>query len=91
MTEAEITIRNQSGLHVRSAGVFVKLAARFRSHISVCHEDTEVNGTSILGLIGLAAEAGSTLKVRAEGPDEQEAVTALKELVENKFGFTEEP
>jgi len=67
----------------------VRVAARFRSEIFVKHGDVEVNGKSILGLIGLAAESGSIVRVRAEGPDEQDAVAALKELIESNFGGEE--
>jgi phosphocarrier protein HPr len=86
MAELEVVVTNESGLHVRTCGVFVQAAARFRSEIFVKHGDVEVNGKSILGLIGLAAEAGSRLRLRAVGPDEQDALTSLKALVENGFG-----
>lgn len=86
MTEANVVVMNGLGLHVRTCSQFVQVAGRFRSEIYVQHDGTEVNGKSILGLIGLAAEAGSTIKVRADGPDEKEAVAALKELIESRFG-----
>ena len=89
MVEAELVIRNVQGLHVRAAGLFVRVAGRFKSEILVARDDKEVNGKSILGVIDLAAESGSTIRVRAEGPDETQAVAALRELVEGKFG--EEP
>ncbi len=89
MIETELVIRNVQGLHVRAAGLFVRVAGKFKSEIFVSRDDKEVNGKSILGVIDLAAEAGSTLRVRAVGPDEAEAITALRELVDNKFG--EEP
>ncbi len=89
MTEAELVIRNVQGLHVRAAGLFVRVAGKFKSEIFVSRDDKEVNGKSILGVIDLAAEAGSTIRVRAVGPDEDAAVTALRELVDGKFG--EEP
>lgn len=89
MVEAELVIRNVQGLHVRAAGLFVRVAGRFKSEILVARDDKEVNGKSILGVIDLAAESGSTIRVRAEGPDEAAAVAALRELVDGKFG--EEP
>ena len=79
-------VLNESGLHVRTCGVFVQHASRFRSEIMVRHGDMEVNGKSILGLIGLAAENGAVLTLRAEGPDEVEAVAALSALIANRFG-----
>jgi phosphocarrier protein len=89
VTETDLVIRNVQGLHVRAAGLFVRVAGKFKSEIFVCRDDKEVNGKSILGVIDLAAEAGSTIRVRAVGPDEEAAVAALRELVDGKFG--EEP
>lgn len=86
MTEAELLIRNQLGLHARACALFVKTAARFASEITVRRDDLEVNGKSIMGVMMLAAEEGSTIQVRAQGLDEGEAVAALSELVDGKFG-----
>ena len=86
MSEAELVIRNQLGLHARACALFVKTAAKFQSHILVSRDDLEVNGKSIMGVMMLAAEEGSTIRVRADGPDEKEAVDALRELVDGKFG-----
>jgi phosphocarrier protein HPr len=86
VTEAELLIRNQLGLHARACALFVKTAARFAAAVYVRRDDLEVNGKSIMGVMMLAAEEGSTIRVRAEGPDEQEAVKALRELVDGKFG-----
>lgn len=86
MTEAKLLIRNQLGLHARACAMFVKTAAKFKSEIFVSRDDLEVNGKSIMGVMMLAAEEGSTIKVRGEGPDEKEAIAALTTLVEGKFG-----
>jgi len=86
LVEAELVIRNVQGLHVRAAGLFVRVAGKFQSEISVSRDDKEVNGKSILGVIDLAAESGSTIRVRAVGPDEEAAVAALRDLVDGKFG-----
>ncbi len=79
-------IRNQLGLHARACALFVKTAARYQSEVYVARDDLEVNGKSIMGVMMLAAEEGSTIRVRAEGPDETQAVAALRELVDGKFG-----
>ena len=79
-------IRNQLGLHARACALFVKTAARFKSQVLVSRDDLEVNGKSIMGVMMLAAEEGATIKVRAEGEDEKEALRALEELVAGKFG-----
>jgi phosphocarrier protein HPr len=86
VTEAELLIKNQLGLHARACALFVKTAARFQSEIYVARDDLEVNGKSIMGVMMLAAEEGSTIRVRAEGPDEALALKALRELVDGKFG-----
>ena len=86
MTQAELLIKNQLGLHARACALFVKTAARFQSEIFVARDDLEVNGKSIMGVMMLAAEEGSTIRVRAEGPDEALALLALRELVDGKFG-----
>ena len=86
MTEAELLIRNQLGLHARACALFVKTAARFASEVYVSRDELEVNGKSIMGVMMLAAEEGSTIRVRVEGPDEREALAALRELVDGRFG-----
>jgi phosphocarrier protein HPr len=84
--EQSVQIRNKNGLHARPAAEMVKAAAKFKSDITISREDIEVNGKSIMGVMMLAAEFGSTILLRANGPDAQEAVTALASLVENRFG-----
>ncbi|HYC50126.1 MAG TPA: HPr family phosphocarrier protein [Gemmatimonadaceae bacterium] len=86
MTERTVTIANQNGLHARPAAEIVKLAAKYKADILLVRDDLEVNGKSIMGVMMLAAEYGSSLVLRAEGPDEQEAVGALAKLIESKFG-----
>jgi phosphocarrier protein len=86
LTEVDLLIRNQLGLHARACALFVKTAARYQSQVLVSRDDLEVNGKSIMGVMMLAAEEGSTIRVRADGPDEREVVTALQELVDGKFG-----
>lgn len=86
MTEAELLIQNRLGLHARACALFVKTAAKYRSNILVSRDDLEVNGKSIMGVMLLAAEEGSTIRVRADGPDEKDAVVALESLVNGKFG-----
>ena len=86
MSEIQLVIRNHLGLHARACALFVKAAARFRSEILVARDDLEVNGKSIMGVMMLAAEEGATIVVKADGPDEREALAAIRELVEGKFG-----
>ena len=86
MIERTVTIANKNGLHARPAAEIVKTAAKFKSEITLVREDLEVNGKSIMGVMMLAAEYGSSLVLRADGNDAEEAVSALSQLIESKFG-----
>lgn len=79
-------IKNELGLHARAAAQFVKIASRFASEVKVFKDSREVNGKSIMGILMLAAAKGSHIRVDTEGDDAAEALTALGELIENKFG-----
>jgi phosphocarrier protein len=82
----EVRIPNELGLHARPAAAFVKLSSGFTCEVYIAKGDLEVNGKSIMGVMMLAAECGSTVRIRAEGPDAAEAVDALAALVERGFG-----
>ncbi len=86
MIERAVKIVNRNGLHARPAAEVVKTAAKFKSEITIVRDDLEVNGKSIMGVMMLAAEFGATLTVRANGPDAQQAVDAISELIAHKFG-----
>ncbi len=85
MVERQVTVRNYPGIHAHPAVLFVKKAARFRSEVTVSNGSLTINGKSIMGILMLAAEMGTTLTIRAEGPDEQDAAESLARLVESKF------
>jgi phosphocarrier protein HPr len=85
-SEREVRIENKNGLHARPAAEIVKAASKFRSDVTICRDDMEVNGKSIMGVMMLAAEYGTTLMVRANGEDAQQAVDALAALVASRFG-----
>ena len=86
MAQIQLLIRNQLGLHARACALFVKAASRFKCEVFVSRDDLEVNGKSIMGVMMLAAEEGATIVVRATGIDEAEALEAIRELVDGKFG-----
>ena len=86
MTQQKVMITNKLGLHARAAAKLVHTANTFTSDVFIGGEQEEVNAKSILGLLTLAAAKGSSVTVRAEGPDEEEAVRALVELFQDKFG-----
>jgi phosphocarrier protein HPr len=89
MTTRECVIRNRLGLHARAAAKFVHLATRFSSQIRVSREGKTMDGKSIMGILLLAAGAGTSIVLTAEGADEAAAVDALCQLIESGFG--EEP
>jgi phosphocarrier protein len=86
MTERDAQIVNQLGLHARPAAQLVRTAAAFTSDIRLEKDSMEVNGKSIMGVMMLAAEFGSTVRVRADGADEAEAVAAICALIAEGFG-----
>jgi phosphocarrier protein HPr len=86
MTERTVSIVNKNGLHARPAAEIVKLSSKFKAEITIVRDDLEVNGKSIMGVMMLAAEYGSNILVRASGPDAEQAVNAIAELVAAKFG-----
>lgn len=83
---AELTIRNKKGLHARASAKFVKCAEAFNAQVRVTRDGQTVGGTSIMGLMMLAAGQGSTIVIDAEGPEAPEAIEALAALVESGFG-----
>ena len=86
MIEREATIVNQEGLHARPAAQIVRLANSFVAQIELAKDGLAVNGKSIMGVMMLAAEHGSLVVIRADGPDAEQAVQALAELVASGFG-----
>ena len=77
MIEREVMIKNKAGLHTRPAAVLVKMAARYQTDFFIEKDGFEINGKSIIGVMTLAAERGSTLLLRFEGPDEHEAASEI--------------
>ena len=86
MIERTVQIVNKNGLHARPAAEIVKISTRFQSEITLVKDGMEVNGKSIMGVMMLAAECGSSLLMRADGDDADAALDALSTLIVNKFG-----
>ena len=86
MVERSVQVQNSHGIHARPAAEIVKVAARFRSAITIIRDDLEVNGKSIMGVMMLAAECGATIIIRVVGDDEAAAADALVALVNTRFG-----
>ena len=86
MPERAVQVVNSNGIHARPAAEIVKTAGRFKADITIARDDLEVNAKSIMGVMMLAAEFGSTVHLRAEGEDADGALDALASLIANKFG-----
>lgn len=86
MTQQEVKIVNEQGLHARPAAKFVQIASQFDSEIKVAKDDRQVDGRSIMGLMTLTAKQGSSLMITAQGEDAEAAVHALVKLVNKGFG-----
>ncbi len=80
-----VEIVNERGLHARASAKFVKLAATFEAEITVAKDDQVVDAQSIMGLMMLAAGPGSTIEIRAEGPEAARATRELAGLVSRRF------
>ncbi len=85
MIEKEVTIINNAGLHTRPAATIVKIAAQFKSEFFIKKDGININGKSIIGVMTLAAEKGSTLLLTFEGDDEKEASTTIVDFFERGF------
>ncbi len=81
----EVEVQNQVGLHARPATFFIQKANEFKSTIWVEKDERRVNAKSLLGVLSLGIVGGTTIKVLADGVDENEAVEALIQLVESGF------
>lgn len=82
---ARLEIRNRLGLHARAAVLLVQTATRFDAEITVAKDDQIVNGRSIMGIMTLAAEQGTSIEVTATGPQAAEALDAIRALIEARF------
>ena len=85
MCVKDVVIQNQVGLHARPATFFIQKANEFKSSIWVEKEERRVNAKSLLGILSLGITKGTTINLIADGPDEEEAVNALVELITSNF------
>ena len=85
MQERQITVSNKLGLHARASAKLVQLVQGFRSQVWLVNGTREVNAKSIMGVMMLAAGIGTALTLRADGPDEEQALDAVATLFDRKF------
>ena len=82
----DFPIINQRGLHARASAKFVQVAGSYQASVSVQKDGTEVGGTSIMGLMMLAASPGCCIRVTAKGPEARQVMAAIEELIATRFG-----
>ncbi len=87
--QADVSIINKLGLHARAAAKFVSLSSGFESEIHLSKGSRKVDGKSIMGVMMLAAAKGSNVTLYAEGTDASQALSALSELIADRFGEAE--
>ncbi len=90
MIRQEVIVKNRAGLHAKPASLFVQLSNKFTSEIYVVKDKVRVNAKSIMGVMILAVQQGDTIEIEANGDDENEAIAALVEMIDNKFGMSDE-
>lgn len=86
MINQTVTIQNKLGLHARAAAKLVSLASGYASQIELIRNGKTVNAKSIMGVMMLAAAKGTQIDLKVEGEDEEEAFSAVKDLIDDKFG-----
>lgn len=86
MIRKTVTVKNKLGLHARPSALLVRAATKYRSEFHIEKDGTTVNGKSIMGVMMLAAEHGSSLDLIADGVDEEYLINEISELIENEFG-----
>jgi phosphocarrier protein len=84
LIKKELIVRNGQGLHARPAALFVQIANKFDSRITVRRDEEEVNGKSIMGILMLGAEKGSSIIIEADGSDAEQALAELEKLINNE-------
>lgn len=86
MIKRTVTVKNKFGLHARPAALIVTTAAKYQSEFFISKDGVRVNGKSIMGVMMLAAEIGSELLLELDGPDEEQAINDIIQVIESKFG-----
>jgi len=86
MVQVTVKIKNRAGMHTRPASMIVKLAAKYKSDFYIIKDNFQINGKSIIGIMSLAAEYGSELTLKFDGPDEKKASDELVNYFDDGFG-----
>ena len=86
MVRQKVVIKNPTGLHLRPAGNLCKEAIKYKSLITFTFRDSTANAKSVLSVLGACVKCGDEIELRCDGPDEEEALTALTEAIEGGLG-----
>ncbi|MCX7878012.1 MAG: HPr family phosphocarrier protein [Ignavibacteria bacterium] len=86
MIEKKVRIINKAGMHTRPASQLVKIAAKYKADFYIIKDGFQINGKSIIGVMSLAAEEGSELTLKFDGPDEKSAASEIIKFFEEGFG-----
>jgi phosphocarrier protein HPr len=89
MQQQNIEIINKLGLHARASAKITQLANQYKSDITFVRDGKRVNAKSIMGVMMLAAARGANVGIEVDGPDESQAMQALLDLINNRFGENE--
>ena len=89
MASAEVEIVNKLGLHARASAKLTQVASGFKSEVWLTRNGRRVNAKSIMGVMMLAAAKGSSVTIETNGPDEDEAMQAVSQLIADRFGEAE--
>ena len=84
MIQKKMVVKNRQGLHARPAALFVQIANKFDARITVKRENEEVNGKSIMGILMLGAEKGSSVIIEADGDDAEKAMEELEKVINSE-------
>lgn len=86
MVSQKIIVKNEQGLHMRPAGAFVKLASKYKCNITIAANGKEINGKSVMNLIGACIKCGTEMEIKCDGDNEKEALNTLIDFVESSMG-----
>ena len=86
MVSQKIIVKNEQGLHMRPAGAFVKLASKYKCNITIAANGKEINGKSVMNLIGACIKCGTEMEIKCDGDNEKEALNTLIDFVESSIG-----
>ena len=86
MVKQKVTVKNETGLHLRPAGLLCRTAMLYKSHITLAYEDTVANAKSVLSVLGACVKSGDEIMLMCDGTDEEMALSEIITLIESGLG-----